>query len=63
MSKTSPSSQPTPKSADREAKRKAKKADAGLVRLELWTKPEHRDAIKAYAAEINQQPNSVMQKI
>lgn len=29
---------------------KAKRKAEGLVRLELWIKPEHKEQIKAYAA-------------
>lgn len=32
---------------------KAKRKAEGLVRLELWIKPEHKEAIKKYTKELN----------
>ena len=38
------------KGAERAARLKAKRKEAGLVRLELWVHPDNVDDIKSYAA-------------
>jgi hypothetical protein len=35
---------------------KAKRKAEGLVRLELWVKPEHKEQVKTYAKLLAQQP-------
>ena len=38
--------------ATRQARHKEKRRAAGLVRVEVWVKPEHVEAIKAFADKI-----------
>lgn len=38
--------------AERKAAERARRALLGLVRLELWVRPEHAARIKAYAAKV-----------
>jgi hypothetical protein len=38
---------------ERQQALKAKRKAEGLVRLELWVKPDHREKIKEYAASLN----------
>lgn len=38
--------------AERQAASRARKAKSGLVRLDLWAKPEDHELIRAYAAEL-----------
>lgn len=42
-----------PKSKHRVAAHRARKREAGLVRLELWLTPAERDQVKAYAKKIS----------
>jgi hypothetical protein len=35
---------------------KAKRKAEGLVRLELWVKPEHKEQVKTYAKLLAHQP-------
>lgn len=39
----------------RKAAERLRKREAGLKPLEVWAKPEHHEAIKAYAAKIDQE--------
>lgn len=38
--------------AIRQARHKEKRQAAGLVRVEIWCKPEHAEQIKAYAQKL-----------
>lgn len=38
--------------ATRQARHKEKRRAAGLVRVEVWVKPEHAEAIKDYAQKL-----------
>ena len=40
--------------AERQAALKARRAALGLVRLELWVRPEHRARVQAYAERMTQ---------
>jgi hypothetical protein len=40
--------------AERKAAERARKKAAGLVKLDVWTKPEHIAAIKAFVATLSQ---------
>ena len=40
--------------SERQQTLKAKRKAEGLERLELWVKPEHKEAIKQKAKELNQ---------
>ncbi len=39
--------------AERKAKERERKRDAGLVRVEVWVKPEHRGQIRKLADELS----------
>ena len=41
------------KTASRKALERQNKRKAGLVPIEIWTRPEHKQAIKEYAAKLN----------
>jgi hypothetical protein len=48
---------PAPQTATtRKAAERLRKREAGLKPLELWAKPEHHEAIKAYATKLYKNP-------
>ena len=49
--------------ASRKAAERQRRKDAGLVRCEVWVKPEHVAAIKALADELNDAKNHLTQTI
>lgn len=42
--------------AQRKAAQRLRKREAGLKPLEVWAKPEHHEAIKAYARKLDKKP-------
>ena len=39
--------------SERVQKLRDKRRAAGLIKLEIWTRPEHREQIKEYADQLN----------